>query len=72
MKKNLLIIVFFFLFSMFHANGNAQCSVCAKTPEQAGEKFGKGLNNAIYYLAAIPFLTAGFIGYRWWKSNRGV
>lgn len=48
----------------------AQCSVCTKTAQQMGEKPARGLNNAIMYLAAIPFLVAGTIGYRWWKSNR--
>ncbi|MEJ7736199.1 MAG: hypothetical protein WKF97_02130 [Chitinophagaceae bacterium] len=64
----LLIFVFFFgnLYSL-----NAQCSICARTTQQLGEKPARALNTGILYLAAAPVLIAGFIGYRWWKSNGG-
>ena len=48
----------------------AQCSICTKTAQQLGEGPAKGLNSAILYLAFFPLLLIGFIGYRWWKSNR--
>jgi len=35
-----------------------------------GEGPATGLNGGILYLAAMPFLIFGYIGYRWWKSNR--
>ena len=35
-----------------------------------GEKPAKGLNSAIVYLMAMPFVIVGFIGYRWWKGNK--
>jgi hypothetical protein len=34
-----------------------------------GEKPAAGLNGGILYLAGIPFVIMGFIGYKWWKSN---
>ncbi len=68
MKKLMVLLFFTFYFSLFVCV-HAQCSVCTKTAQQMGEKPAKGLNNAILYLAAIPFCIAGVIGYRWYKSN---
>jgi hypothetical protein len=48
---------------------HAQCSICTKTASQMGEDAGRGLNGAIIYLAAAPFLIVSYIGYRWWKNN---
>lgn len=48
----------------------AQCSVCSKTALQLGEKPAQGLNTAILYLMIMPFAIVGFIGFRWWKSNK--
>ena len=48
----------------------AQCSLCTKTAQQLGEKHAKGLNAGILYLAATPFIIAGYIYYRWTKSNK--
>jgi UPF0716 family protein affecting phage T7 exclusion len=51
-------------------SASAQCSICTRTAQQLGEKPAKALNGAIIYLAATPLLLIGFIGYRWWKSNK--
>ena len=48
----------------------AQCSICTKTAQQLGEKPAKALNAGIIYLAFAPMAIVGFLGYRWWKSNR--
>lgn len=48
----------------------SQCAVCTKTALQLGEKPAAGLNSAILYLMASPFVIVGFIAYRWWKSNK--
>jgi len=48
----------------------AQCSICTKTAQQLGETPARGMNTAILYLAFFPFVLVGFIGYRWWKTNR--
>ena len=50
---------------------HAQCSICARTAQQLGEKPAKSLNLAILYLMAFPFGVMGFIGYRWWKNEYG-
>ncbi|MGK2861340.1 MAG: hypothetical protein ACSLE0_05365 [Chitinophagaceae bacterium] len=51
-------------------SASAQCSICTKTAQQLGEGPAKGLNAAILYLAFMPLLLIGFIGYRWWKNNK--
>ena len=48
----------------------AQCSICSKTASQMGEEAARGLNGGILYLASAPLLIVGYIGYRWWKSNK--
>jgi hypothetical protein len=68
MKKWLLLLLFTIHYSLFT---NGQCSICTKTAQQLGEKPAKGMNGGILYLAFAPFAIAGYVGYRWWKSNRG-
>jgi hypothetical protein len=70
MKKVILILLFTINFSLFFVNySSAQCSICTKTAQQLGEKPAKGLNAGIIYLASAPFLIAGYVFYRWKKSN---
>lgn len=61
---SLLIVVF------SAGSAIAQCSICTKTAEQLGEGPAKGLNAGILYLAATPFLIIGYIGYRWFQSEK--
>jgi hypothetical protein len=71
MKKLLLILFFTFHFSLFtYTCVKAQCSICAKTTQQMGEKPAKGFNSGIIYLMLTPFAIAGLVGYRWWKNNK--
>ncbi|WP_462221513.1 hypothetical protein [Ferruginibacter sp.] len=70
MKFFLKILLLVFCISFFSAATNAQCSVCTKTASQLGEKPAKGMNSGILYLMAAPFAIVGFIGYRWWRSNK--
>lgn len=65
-KKILLLFITLFLITAIAA---AQCSICTKTAQQMGEGPAKGLNAGIIYLAAMPFIIFGYIGYRWWKSR---
>jgi hypothetical protein len=69
MKKTILIISLIFLFLAVATNSNA---LCTKTAQQLGEKPAAGLNKGILYLMFAPFALVGFIGYRWWKSDRTV
>lgn len=68
--KKVLIGLFFFLVVIAPVMVEAQCSLCTKTAQQLGDGPAKGLNTAIIYLAFAPFIIVGFIGYRWWKSQR--
>lgn len=69
MKKWLVILVFIAAPGIAKIS-HAQCAVCTKTASQLGEKPAKGMNSGILYLMAAPFAIVGYIGYRWYKSNR--
>lgn len=49
----------------------AQCSICTKTASQLGKESAEGLNGGIVYLMMVPFAIGGYIGYRWWKQEKG-
>jgi hypothetical protein len=69
MKQHLRILFLFIVLLTVNLVVQAQCSICTKTASQLGEDAGQGLNGAILYLAAAPFLIVGYIGYRWWRNN---
>jgi len=70
MKKCVLILSLIIFSSLCFVNvATAQCSICTKTAQQLGEKPAKGLNAGIIYLASAPFFIAGYVFYRWKKSN---
>jgi len=70
MKKTFFLLIFTFSFStIFFQFSAAQCSICTKTAQQLGEKPANGLNAGIIYLASAPFLIAGYVFYRWKKSD---
>ncbi len=72
MKKRILTgLLLFTIICTVPATVSAQCSICTKTAQQLGEKPAKGLNGGIIYLAFFPMAIVGFIGYRWWLSNKG-
>jgi hypothetical protein len=48
---------------------NSQCSICARTAQQLGERPARALNKGIIYLAFTPLAIFGIIGYRWWMSE---
>lgn len=71
--KKLVVFCFLFLFMLIQTTMlSAQCSICTKTASQLGEKQGKGLNAGILYLMLSPFAIGGYIGYRWWKSEKSL
>jgi len=71
MKKRILAFgfTFFILHPVFNVS-SAQCSICTKTAQQMGDKPAKGMNSGILYLAAAPFLIAGFIYFKVRKNNQ--
>ncbi len=69
-QKGWVLLVFLAAVLLLPDLAAAQCSLCTKTASQLGEKPAAALNTAIIYLMAAPFAIVGFIGWRWWKSNR--
>ncbi len=68
MYRKLVFVLFFMTATM---SGYSQCAVCKTTiASSADGKSGEGLNGGILYLAAMPLLFMGFIGYKWWKQNK--
>ena len=70
MIKRKYIAILFFLLFLGKSPVHSQCSICTKTAQQLGEKPAKALNGAILYLAAFPLAIMGYIGYRWYESQR--
>lgn len=70
MKKQLLFFIFFSALFFLSEDIMAQCAMCTKTASQLGEKPALGMNQGILYLMVAPFLIMGYIGYRWWKSQK--
>lgn len=53
--------------ALVHAQG---CSVCTKAAAGLDDKSAKGLNGGIIYLAFLPLIIMGTVGFVWWKHNR--
>ncbi|MCM5530031.1 MAG: hypothetical protein ACO1NW_01580 [Chitinophagaceae bacterium] len=71
MKRGVLVLGICLLTAGFWGNrASAQCSICTKTAQQMGEKPAKGMNSGIIYLMLTPLAIMGYIGYRWYQSNR--
>jgi hypothetical protein len=68
MRKTIIFLASFLL--IISLSASAQCSMCTKTAQQMGEKPAQGLNSGILYLMLAPFTIVGFVGYRWWKSQK--
>ena len=64
------ILIIFLLIVSGCLNAYGQCSICTKTASQLGEGPAHALNTAIVYLMMTPFAIIGFIGYKWWKSQK--
>jgi hypothetical protein len=69
LRRHLFLLILCFALAG-SPGAKAQCSICTRTAQQLGEKPAKALNTGIIYLAMTPLAIFGFIGYRWWKSNK--
>ncbi|MVZ66462.1 hypothetical protein GQF61_11385 [Sphingobacterium sp. DK4209] len=70
-----LLFVFVLLFSNVAnmSTATAQCAMCSLNAEnstQDGNTQGKGLNDGILFLLAMPFLIAAGVGLLWYKKFR--
>ena len=66
MKRYVLFIAFLLLCST-HTFGQG-CSVCTKTAQGLDDKSARGLNGGIIYLAFLPLVIMGSVGFIWWKN----
>lgn len=51
----------------------AQCPMCKLSAEsnlRDGGSAGKGLNNGILYMFALPYLLVGSMAYLWYKNRK--
>jgi len=73
-KTLLLSIVIFVTASVFLGEVSAQCAMCRVTLENNvsnGEVgIAAGLNMAILYLFAAPYLVVGFIAFLWYRKSK--
>jgi hypothetical protein len=66
-KRLILILILTLSVHAVYAQG---CSVCTKTAAGLGSKSAKGLNAGILYLAGLPLVLLGTIGFVWYRNNR--
>lgn len=48
------------------------CSVCTQTAAGLGESGAHGLNAGILYLAAIPLVFLGTVGFIWYRRSKAT
>lgn len=73
-KRIVFVLMLGFTIQVVTPNiATAQCAMCSLTAQNAtenGNQQGKGLNSAILYLLAMPYLAAAGIGLLWYKKYR--
>lgn len=68
MRKLLLLLMTGFLASSdLWAQG---CVICTNTASNLDQDSAKGLNSGIIYLAALPLLFIGTVGFIWYRRNK--
>ncbi len=72
MKKWIFLLVFTISTGIATDMFAQGCSVCTATASNLDSKSARGLNAGILYLAFMPLTIIGFLGYRWYKSNRSM
>jgi hypothetical protein len=68
-----LLALVFALNTMTVTTADAQCPMCkiaAESNLKSGGKAGKGLNQGILYMLAMPYLLVGTIAFVWWRNRR--
>lgn len=74
LKHTTLLILSILLIGVFFSTElPAQCAMCTLNAENSttnGNTQGKGLNDGILFLLAIPYLIAVGIGVLWYKKYR--
>lgn len=74
MKKCIaLTIVLLAVMICFNIEAIAQCPMCKLSAEsnlRDGGSAGKGLNNGILYMFAMPYLIVGSLAFLWIKNKK--
>jgi len=70
MKKAGFLLIALFVFAQ-HAMAQG-CVTCTNTAANLGNSSAQGLNAGILYLAALPLLFLGTVGFIWYKRNKAV
>ena len=77
MKKSIILLVLILSLHLFGNlnKTNAQCAMCKAAVESnvandPSVKRAKGLNTGIIYMASIPYLLFGLMGYMWYRSSK--
>ncbi len=65
------MLVILLLIPFAHAALAQGCSVCTKTAAGLDDKSAKGLNGGIIYLAFLPLIIMGTLGFMWYKYHKG-
>ncbi|MXV17619.1 hypothetical protein [Hufsiella ginkgonis] len=71
--KHFFAIVFISVLFSGQPEAKAQCAMCTLTADnsvQNGNMDGRGLNKAILYLLAAPYVAVGIIGTVWYRKYR--
>lgn len=70
MRRGLILLVFCLLItSGVWAQG---CVICTNTASNLDQDSAKGLNSGIVYLAALPLLFIGTVGFIWYRRNKSA
>jgi hypothetical protein len=68
-KLMFLLTVCFLASSDLWAQG---CVICTNTASNLDQDSAKGLNSGIIYLAALPLLFIGTVGFIWYRRNKST
>lgn len=70
MKKTGLLLAL--LLGSFHEVIAQGCTVCTQTAAGLGASSAQGLNSGIVYLASIPLLFMGTVGFIWYRRSKAT
>lgn len=73
MKSLKIILLFSVLMFGYAVSVRSQCAMCTLNAENStkeGNMQGKGLNDGILFLLAIPYIAAAGLGFLWYKKYR--
>jgi hypothetical protein len=68
-KTGILLIILLAAAQYTMAQG---CVTCTNTAANLGNSSAQGLNAGIVYLAALPLLFLGTVGFIWYKRNKAA